>query len=204
MFKGLIQGPNHTEPWPWLQVDDAINDFGNLREDFKQYAPIHNEETTGREGIMSVVMKREDKRLTPKLQEFVANAETWLHEHTKEILDNWQGLGVGRDTMPEVQITRQLPSPYRFPIHDESDQKYWSAVIYAQPDYGSGTGIYTGEKCDKRWGQCTWKPNRAFIFQRIAGKTWHDYEGLPNESRVTVNLFIMKLKKNKQQFYKKK
>ena len=119
----ILMGPNQLIPWPWLQVDDAINDFYNLRDDFKQYSPIHNEETTGREGALSIVMKNGDKRLTPKLQDFVANAEQWINEHTKEILGNWHGLGIGRDTMPEVQITRQLPSPYRFPIHNESDQK---------------------------------------------------------------------------------
>tara|TARA_Y100000310_G_scaffold305700_1_gene346149 strand:- start:321 stop:938 length:618 start_codon:yes stop_codon:yes gene_type:complete len=205
MFNPKIkEGPIHFEPWPWLQVDNVIDDFDNLREDFKQYSPVHNEELTGREGTMSVVMKNGDERLTPKLQEFVANAETWLEEHTEEILSNWHGLGIGRETKVDVQITRQLPSPYRFHIHQESDQKHWTAVIYAQPDYGSGTGLYTGPTLDKRWGQATWKPNRAFIFQRIDGKTWHDYEGIINESRVTINLFIMKPKKNKQQFYKKK
>jgi hypothetical protein len=191
----ILMGPNQLIPWPWLQVDDAINDFYNLRDDFKQYSPIHNEETTGREGALSIVMKNGDKRLTPKLQDFVANAEQWINEHTKEILGNWHGLGIGRDTMPEVQITRQLPSPYRFPIHNESDQKFWTAVIYAHPYHGSGTGIYTGPKCDTRWGQSTWRQNRAFIFQRINGKTWHDYEGIINESRVTINLFIVKGKK---------
>ena len=45
-----------------------------------------------------------------------------------------------------------------------------------------------------RWGQCTWKPNRAFIFAGREGETYHDYEGVIDESRITVNLFIMKYK----------
>ena len=38
MFKGLLQGPNHTEPWPWLQIDDVIEDWDNLLSDFKTYS----------------------------------------------------------------------------------------------------------------------------------------------------------------------
>ena len=198
MFKGLIQGPNHTEPWPWLQVDDVIEDWNDLLTDFKTYSPEHNEPTTGkaRKGLLSVIMKDGDERLTPKLQEFVANAETWLDKNSKEILSYWPG-GRGFNDLPtevEVQITRQLPAPYRFNVHQESLLKYWSCVIYVQPDYGAGTGIYTGPEMKSRWGQCTWKPNRAFIFAGREGETYHDYEGVIDESRITVNLFIMKYK----------
>lgn len=72
-----------------------------------------------------------------------------------------------------------------FPIHDDIPCKLLSVVIYLHPEKNSGTTIYSSkEGSDEK--EIGWKKNRALIFARKKGKTWHSYKGNGIENRVTL------------------
>ena len=202
MFKGLVKGPDHNEPWPWTQTDDVIDNFDTLQPFFTQLSKIDDTSDLKDNKIFT----SENQRLNiPELQTWLKNADTWFNDNLRELLAPWPHHRQFDKYKGEVQITRQAPAPYRFPVHDESYDKCWSGVIYCAPEEGTGTGMYTGingksvqpgEKISlaNRWGSALWRPNRAFVFAGISSKTWHDYESVINAHRVTVNLFIKRRK----------
>jgi len=73
---------------------------------------------------------------------------------------------------------------YKFPIHNDTNDKLLSVVIYIAPDINKGTTLYsTKEGLDPK--EITWLPNRAFMFSRN-DTTWHSYESDEVSSRLTL------------------
>lgn len=66
-------------------------------------------------------------------------------------------------------------STARFPVHYDNAEKLLSCVVYIEPMHSAGTGVYWNNR--EKIRQIEWKRNRAFIFSRIRGVTWHDYKG---------------------------
>lgn len=65
---------------------------------------------------------------------------------------------------------------YHFKIHEDSPNKLLSVVIYLYPNKNLGTILYTDDKgTDKTVVE--WVQNRALIFAREEGITWHSYQG---------------------------
>jgi len=202
MFTGLSKGSDQQVPWPWTQTDNVIDDYAILLPYFTQLSQI--DETSDLKD--NKIFTSANKRLKIKfLQDWLEQADDWLNKNLEELLSYWPHHRKFQNYKGQVQITRQAPAPYRFPVHDESYNKCWSGVIYCAPQEGTGTGMYTNINGNSvqdghtisianRWGCATWKPNRAFIFAGITSKTWHDYESVINAHRITVNLFIQKRK----------
>ena len=202
MFTGLCKAPDQLVPWPWTHVDDVMDDYATLRPYFTLLS--HIDETSDTKD--NKIFTKDNKRLhIPILQDWLEQAEDWFNANLQEILSHWPHHRKFNSYKGEVQITRQAPAPYRFPVHDESPDKCWSGVIYCAPQEGTGTGMYTnidgtsvqpGDqiRLASRWGCAAWKPNRAFVFAGISGKTWHDYESVIDAHRITVNLFIKRRK----------
>ena len=40
MFNGLFQGPTNTIPWPWLQTDNVIQQYEELKPLFDKLSVI--------------------------------------------------------------------------------------------------------------------------------------------------------------------
>lgn len=78
--------------------------------------------------------------------------------------------------------------PYNYHIHSEWEKKILSVVVYLG-DEGTGTELYNIDKT--YYGQIKWKPNRAFIFAGKDNVTWHSYRANENETRKTLNGFII-------------
>ena len=67
-----------------------------------------------------------------------------------------------------------------------------SVVIYLNPIGRSdslGTKIYNSEK--KYHSTVEWVPNRAMIFMRRSEVSWHSYDNLTSDIRVTCNHFLI-------------
>ena len=64
----------------------------------------------------------------------------------------------------------------KFPIHEDSPNKLLSVVVYLYPKVNTGTILYSDENGNDKT-VVDWIPNRALIFSREAGVTWHSYEG---------------------------
>ena len=73
---------------------------------------------------------------------------------------------------------------YKFRIHNDTQDKLLSVVIYIAPDINEGTTLYSTEDgADPK--QITWVPNRAFMFSRN-NTTWHSYKADGVSSRLTL------------------
>ena len=197
MFDGLFQGPTHTVPWPWMQTDNVIQQYEELKPLFDKLSTIdENSNFNDNKAFL-----KNNTILDTKLTSWLNKADAWLNDNIPQLLKHWPHARAFAKYKGEVQITRQAPAPYRFPVHDESYDKCWSGVIYVAPNEGTGTNMYTGVKGNNvqnpetitlanLWGSAPWKPNRAFVFAGIQSKTWHDYGGIIDAHRITVNLFI--------------
>ena len=78
---------------------------------------------------------------------------------------------------------------FKFSIHEDSPNKLLSVVIYLYPKENIGTILYS----DKNGNDKTivnWVQNRALIFAREEGVTWHSYEGdgISTRFALVVNL----------------
>ena len=65
---------------------------------------------------------------------------------------------------------------YKFPIHEDSANKLLSVVVYLYPKLNTGTILYSDQSGNDKT-IIEWVPNRALIFSREEGVTWHSYEG---------------------------
>lgn len=65
---------------------------------------------------------------------------------------------------------------YKFPIHEDSANKLLSVVVYLYPKLNTGTILYSDQSGNDKT-IIEWVPNRALIFSREGGVTWHSYEG---------------------------
>ena len=64
----------------------------------------------------------------------------------------------------------------KFKIHEDSANKLLSVVIYLYPKKNIGTILYS-DKLGNDKTIVDWVQNRALIFAREEGVTWHSYQG---------------------------
>ena len=74
---------------------------------------------------------------------------------------------------------------YFFPIHNDNVNKLLSVVIYLDPRENFGTFLYSSKR-GKNKKKIEWRKNRALIFARKQGVTWHSYGSNGKENRVTL------------------
>ncbi len=73
----------------------------------------------------------------------------------------------------------------KWPIHDDTPQKILSVVVYLSPEKNKGTILYS-TKAGADAYEVEWKQNRALIFSRKEGITWHSYEGDGISNRLVL------------------
>ena len=78
---------------------------------------------------------------------------------------------------------------FTFNIHEDSPNKLLSIVIYLFPHKNVGTILYSDNKGSNKT-EVEWIQNRALIFAREEGITWHSYQGDGKSTRyaLVVNL----------------
>ena len=63
--------------------------------------------------------------------------------------------------------------------------------MYLAPHKNFGTAAYTNKKGDNET-YISWKPNKAFIFSRVEGETWHNFhsDGISGRRTLIYNLQV--------------
>ena len=76
----------------------------------------------------------------------------------------------------------------QFPIHNDTENKLLSVVVYLAPHHNQGTVLYQDEQGTNPH-QVEWQPNRALIFARTP-HTWHSYasDGATERQTLIYNL----------------
>ena len=77
----------------------------------------------------------------------------------------------------------------KFKIHEDSANKLLSVVIYLYPKKNTGTILYS-DKLGNDKTIVDWVQNRALVFAREEGVTWHSYQGngLSTRFALVVNI----------------
>jgi len=123
-----------------------------------------------------------------------------IHSHMEEriydFLELLLELSPNSDLPAEFHTAFQLQQAgLRYLNHDESYLKLLSVIIFIDPEHNYGTWLYDTQRqnYDSPTKKIEWKPNRAFIFSGVKGKTWHSFSADPSEkSRIGVGFFLKK------------
>jgi len=75
-------------------------------------------------------------------------------------------------------------------IHDESERKSISVVLYLDPDENESTSLHIDNSEESIVKIPEWKPNRALIFCGEVGKTWHSYQVIGKKPRFVLVIFV--------------
>jgi hypothetical protein len=153
-----------SEPWPHIIKDDFLDDY-----------QFHLNQVIGRKSIGTAGKYKLSISDQSKFPDIVKYLDCFDHRPFHN--------GCRVNWYYSVQH-----GPYDYHIHSEWEKKILSVVVYLG-DVGTGTEIYNIDK--SYFGQIKWKPNRAFIFAGKDDVTWHSYRSVENETRKTLNGFII-------------
>jgi len=94
---------------------------------------------------------------------------------------------VSKVTFTELNIVC-TGKDYKFGIHNDTEDKLLSVVIYVSPEINEGTWLYDTCKGENP-RQVPWEVNKAFIFSRNE-ESWHSYrsDGKTNRIALVYNL----------------
>ena len=70
-------------------------------------------------------------------------------------------------------------------IHEDSPNKLLSVVVYLHAEENTGTILYSDQSGNDKT-IVDWVQNRALIFAREQGVTWHSYEGDGLSTRIAL------------------
>lgn len=166
------------DPWPHVVIENYYSDevFATLRAEAKAFVKEHVDVTTRKHAFaMPENQTLRDCINSRPLTESMLNQFPKFRPYPSLNLF-W-----------EVNF---LLGPFSYPIHDESQRKVLSCVVYVDPVENNGTYLYNADKSFNR--QVEWKPNTALIFPAVDGVTWHNYDCPSGKYRVTVNQFLEK------------
>lgn len=80
---------------------------------------------------------------------------------------------------------------HRFPIHEDVVDKLLSIVVYLSPSANRGTLLYSGPSDQSMVEEVDWKVNRALVFSRRNGESFHSYESDGMSQRVCLVFNLM-------------
>lgn len=191
----ILKTPVITDPWSYQIINDSIplNFFNRLQE---QTHPLLN-----------LDLENKLKLIAPdEFKDYGIDAYDEVYEMAESILKNEKKLS--KDLYPDARryssvtvyahLSITPPLPYKFPIHEEGLEKYWSCVTYITPDQNVGTKIYKTKNEDSFVKEAPWQPNSTFVFCGKKGVTWHSYESNQSVNRITLNFFLMSDERGKR------
>ena len=73
----------------------------------------------------------------------------------------------------------------KYEIHEDMPNKLLSVVVYLYPEKNTGTILYSDQSGNDKT-IVEWVQNRALIFAREEGVTWHSYEGDGVSTRIAL------------------
>ena len=195
----------HNDPWEYVVVDnffpeDIYQDIVNSKEDFEELSSLifDNDsqcnlycENTDEFKILGRIKKIRKKgvknyrtqtqNLVKLFPELCESYKRW-HSHLNDS-DELKEIYKKLNHKVDIEKTNLISGfqchqkNYKYHIHDESETKMLSVVVYIGPEENNGTQLYTSkdQDYDAPTKVIEWKPNRAFIFSGKKGLTWHAY-----------------------------
>lgn len=180
------------DPWPHQIIEDTLDTitFDKLR---KQCEPYLHKEIKELIQIVPAQFKEYGIDFMDETQDICEK----LHGSLKSLHEMYPSYRSYKTEGINVHISIAPPLPWKFYIHQEGLEKTWSSVTYITPTQNVGTKMYTRQDEDAFVKEARWKPNSTFIFCGQQNKTWHSYESDQQSNRITLNFFIMKIRKGK-------
>ena len=175
-------------PWKHLIIDDFISkEESTIFADYIQ--PYYDKAT-----ITGDNMRLHIKRSNPVLGSmFYPKLQSAMDLYFSE-------LNFGEKVVPPkyylATCVNIVPPGYQYhTIHEESENKIMTVVMYAHNETGTGTSVYYDNTLDSYYGDIEWKRNRALCFVGQKGnhvqKTWHDFCNKSPLPRMTVNMRVV-------------
>lgn len=175
-----------NSPWPHIVVEDFLS-----KEDFKLLSahPTTHVKATERQSLLnnkvfadgSVVAQDLSKAVILGLHDrYHARSMDWLRHLAPKKVPLFEYADY------ELVITGK---DCKFRIHDDSWDKLLSIVVYLAPEKNTGTIVYDNME-GRNPTVIEWKQNRALVFARREGQTWHAYkgDGINNRLALIYNL----------------
>lgn len=189
MIENVLNSPILTDPWLHQIIDSFFDetDFEKIWDASKRLQEAYKDKTITANDCLT---------LAEVLDVIGDDVFDIVLKTNIEILDHI------------TEITQQYPNHYRhneyisFPtfhilppntdyqkIHDESNDKTISIVVYLYPTNSTGTLLYKSNDRNSLIKEIEWKPNRAMLFCGENNTTWHDFYSR-EYPRVTLNYFV--------------
>lgn len=124
---------------------------------------------------------------------FVKHLDQKYRKHLIQLLENLAPKKVKCFDHSDFHLVR-TPANKAFKIHDDTPDKLLSTVIYISPEDNFGTFVHSSKDDETGGIEVPWKKNRAFIFSRREGATWHSYKSNYTNDRICL---VYNLKSNK-------
>lgn len=176
-----------TSPWPYILVDDFLtpDDFARLSAH-----PVAHVKATERESLLNNQVHADGRIVANDLsKEFIAALHERYHERSMEWLKQLAPKKVPLYEYADYELVI-TGSQCKFPIHDDTWDKLLSIVVYLAPEENAGTIVYDNRKGNNPTN-VAWKQNRALIFSRREGRTWHGYKGDGRNNRLALVYNLM-------------
>ncbi len=190
----IKKSPILQDPWQHKIIEDFFPDhiFEKIREVAKSLSDqVIDSEKTYPMWLNEALNRGAD----PSIIDVIIEAADNILDNIPYLLEDFtdkQFSSQGYFAMPKFGISGKN---FKYPIHTESSHKVILFVIYLYPDNDVGTRLYR-ENDEKSFTKAIpWKPNTAFM-TAITGdndKTWHNWSGSGNPTRITLNIFCEKL-----------
>jgi len=180
----LLNITKHEHPWYYETISNvfSVDDFNRL----KDFAERNNPHVNDRYVLPDE--KWTDKRVKDAVSELADSLRQYFVENSS----NFPNARAPKDEyLTAVELQYSPPSGFFYPVHDEIDLKSLSFVLYISPNDNVGTHLYLNRTDSKPTVTNEWKPNSAFIFAGVRGKTWHNFTSDSGTTRITLNIFLV-------------
>ena len=171
--------------WKFLEIEDFFD-----KEDFdfllSQYSKINLDQISDNDIHISGNYIFPDG----KMETSVIDSENLLYIHNKytpKLLELLKQISPGKvkyHNLTKIGLVVQ-GKDYEHHIHEDDYRKLLSVVVYIDPKNNSGTFLYSDKK-GRNKKTVEWQQNKAFIFSRVEGQTWHSFKSDGKNKRFTV------------------
>jgi hypothetical protein len=189
----IKQSQRYTHPWEHKIIDNFFPD--DVYQQIRQLGIQMSEQVVQEEKTYPMWMNEVLRRGgDPDVVDKIIDAADDVLDNINYLLEEFsqtQFSSQGYFAMPKFGISGK---DFKYPIHTESSHKVILFVVYIYPEVDVGTKLYTENNEDSFVKAVEWKENRAFMTVIDPhNKTWHNWSGNQNPSRITLNIFCEKM-----------